>query len=115
MSYDKYPNKKYFPWFVQVTLELVDFDEQKMPTVAESNVLNDLEDKMENFIAEKHKTHFIGRITEDGFRILFFYIDTPRFNQEVTSKFFDQIQAIRKVNFNMEKDPTWNNVSAFIN
>ena len=113
-SYDNYPNKKYFPWWIQVTLELEDVDDRKMPTASESQILNDLEDKIEAFISDKHKTHLIGRVTQNGFRDLIFYIDLPRFNQEKTNIFFDQIQEIRRVNFAMEKDINWNNVSGLI-
>ncbi|MEK6153989.1 DUF695 domain-containing protein [Flavobacteriaceae bacterium 3-367] len=113
-AYDNYPNKKYFPWWVQVTLELQEVDDRKMPLQAESILLDELEDSIEKFILKKHKTHFIGRVTQNGFRDLIFYIDLPRFNQEETSTFFDAIQEKRRVNFNMEKDLTWDNVSGLI-
>jgi len=113
-SYDNYPNKKYFPWCIQVTLELVEVDESEMPSENESQVLNQLEDKIQAFISVKHNTHFIGRITQNGFRDLIFYIDQPRFDHESTNTFFDQIQQKRKVNFNMEMDVDWNNVSGLL-
>ncbi|MCB0538722.1 MAG: DUF695 domain-containing protein [Bacteroidetes bacterium] len=113
-SYDNYPNKKYFPWWIQVTLELVDTDDRKMPTDSEAQILNELEDKIEKFIKEKHKTHFIGRVTQNGFRDIIFYVDQPRFDQEKTNLFFDKVQEQRRVNFNMEKDINWNNVGGLI-
>ena len=113
-SYDNYANKKYFPWWIQVTLELVDTDDRKMPTDNEAQVLNELEDKIEKFIKEKHKTHFIGRVTQNGFRDIIFYVDQPRFDQENTNLFFDKVQEQRRVNFNMEKDINWNNISGLI-
>ena len=113
-SYDHYPNKKYFPWWIQVTLELVETDDRKMPTENESKILDDLENKIESFISEKHKTHFIGRVTQNGFRDIIFYVDEPRFDGEKTNIFFDQVQEKRKVNFNMEKDIDWKNVSGLI-
>jgi hypothetical protein len=82
-SYDNYPNKKYFPWWIQVTLELVNMDDRKMPT-------------------------------ESGFRDIIFYVQEPRFDQEKTNIFFDQVQEKRRVNFTMEKDVEWKNVSGLI-
>ena len=113
-SYDNYPNKKYFPWWIQVTLELKEIDDRKMPTESEAKILNELEDKIEKFVTEKHKTHFIGRVTQNGFRDIIFYVDQPRFDQNKTNNFFDQIQEIRRINFTMEKDIHWNNVSGLI-
>ena len=75
-----------------MTLELVDIDDRKMPNESEAQILNELEDKIEKFIMEKHKTHFIGRVTQNGFRDIIFYVDQPRFDQEKTSIFFDQVQ-----------------------
>ena len=74
-----------------------------MPAESEAQILNELEDKIETFIKEKHKTHFIGRITQNGFRNIIFYVDQPRFEQEKTNLFFDQVQVKRRVNFTMEK------------
>ncbi len=113
-SYDNYPNKKHFPWWIQVTLELVDTDDRKMPTESEAQILSELEEKIEKFIIDKHKTHFIGRVTQNGFRDIIFYVDQPRFDQEKTILFFDQVQEKRRVNFSMEKDIDWNNVSGLI-
>jgi len=113
-AYDNYQNKKYFPWWIQVTLELVEMDDRKMPTPSESMILNELEDSIEAFISEKHKTHFIGRVTQEGLRDLIFYVDQPRFDQEKTSLFFDHVQEKRRVNFVMDKDLEWDNVSGLI-
>lgn len=49
-SYDNYPNKKHFPWWIQVTLELKEIDEKKMPPENEAQILDDLEDKIEKFV-----------------------------------------------------------------
>jgi len=113
-AYDNYPNKKYFPWWIQVTLELKDVNEKQMPSESESKLLEELENKIEAFISEKHKTHFIGRVTHGGLRDLIFFVNEPRFDQEETSKFFDHIQTIRSVNFEMDKDLEWNNIGGLI-
>jgi len=45
---------------------------------------------------------------------IIFYVDQPRFDQNKTKNFFNQIQEVRRINFNMEKDIDWNNVSGLI-
>ncbi|MFA0961657.1 DUF695 domain-containing protein [Roseivirga sp. BDSF3-8] len=113
-AYDNYPNKKHFPWCAQFLLEFKDKNENGHPTDQEAEVLNKLEDKIENFLKVKHKVHFIGRVTRKDFRDLIFYIDQPRLDQDETKSFFDQINAIRGVNFNLDKDPEWKFVSGLI-
>ena len=110
-AYENYPNKKYFPWCAQLLLEYKDKNENGHPTDQEAEVLNEIEDKIENFLKEKHKVHFIGRVTRKDFRDLIYYIDQPRLDPEGTKIFFDEISSIRGVNFNLDEDPEWKFVS----
>ncbi|TNE79750.1 MAG: DUF695 domain-containing protein [Bacteroidetes bacterium] len=113
-AYDNYPNKRFFPWCAQLLLEFKDKNENGHPTDQEAEVLNELEDKIDNFLKDKHKVHFIGRVTRKDFRDLIYYIDQPRLDQDETKNFFDEISSIRGVNFNLDKDPEWNFVSGLI-
>lgn len=113
-AYNKYPNKKFFPWCAQVLFEIQDKNENGHPTSEEAEVLNDLEDKVDAFFKENHVAHFIGRLTRNGFRDIFYYLDRPNFDQEKTKIFFDEICAIRPIDFYLEEDKKWNKVSAFI-
>ena len=113
-SYIDYPNKKYFPWCAQLLLEFEDKNENGLPTDEEALILNELEDKIENFLNIKHKVHFIGRVTRKDFRDLLYYIDHPRFTQEETDQFFDEINSVRGVNFSLEKDPEWEFVAGLL-
>ncbi|MGM0479835.1 MAG: DUF695 domain-containing protein [Bacteroidota bacterium] len=113
-AYDNYPNKKYFSWCAQLVIEFKDKNENGHPTDQEAEVLNELEDKIEGFLKEKHKVHFIGRVTRKDFRDLIYYIDQPRLDQERTRVFFDDISSIRGVNFDLDEDPEWKLVSGLI-
>ena len=113
-AYENYPNKKYYPWCAQLLLEFKDKNENGHPTDKEAEILNELEDKIESFLKRNHKVHFIGRITRKDFRDLIYYIDEPRLDQEETKTFFDEINSLRGVNFNLDKDPDWNFVSGLI-
>lgn len=113
-AYENYPNKKYFPWCAQLLLEFKDKNENGHPTDQEAEVLNEIEGKIENFLKEKHSVHFIGRVTRKDYRDLIYYIDHPLFDQESTKDFFDEINAVRGVNFNLDEDPEWVLVSGLI-
>ncbi len=113
-AYNNYSNKKYFLWCAQLLLEFKDKNENGHPTDQESEVLNELEDKIENFLKDKRKVHFIGRVTRKDFRDLIYYMDQPRLDQDETARFFDKINSIRRVNFNLDKDPEWKFVSGLI-
>lgn len=58
--------------------------------------------------------HFIGRLTRNGFRDIFYYLDKPNFDQNKTKIFFDEIYAIRAVNFYLDEDSKWDKVAEFI-
>ena len=113
-AYDAYPNKKDYPWCAQVLIEFKDKNENGHPTDEEANVLNDLEDRFEKFLKRKHTVHFIGRVTRSDFRDLLFYINHPIFDPEETKQFMDEINAVRSINFSLDKDETWDFVSDLI-
>ena len=113
-AYDNYPNKKHFPWCAQLLIELKDKNENGHPTDQEAVILNELEDRIQSFLKKNHQVHFIGRVTRKDFRDLLFYIDQPRLDQAETKAFFDEINSIRAVNFNLDNDPEWKFVSGLI-
>lgn len=114
IGYNNYPNKEFFPWCAQILFEILDKNENGHPTAEEAEVLNELEDKVEAFLKENHVVHFIGRLTRNGFRDIFYYLDNPDFDQSRTKKFFDGISAIRPVNLYLDEDSEWDKVAEFI-
>jgi hypothetical protein len=113
-AYNSYPNKKFFPWSAQVLFEILDKNENGHPTEEEAEILNELEDKVEAFFKENHVVHSIGRLTRNGFRDVFYYLSKPNFSEIETKIFFDQISAIRPVNFYLDEDTKWDKVAEFI-
>lgn len=45
-GYDNYPNKKFYPWYTAVLMEVGDKNENGHPTNEEAELLNSLEDKI---------------------------------------------------------------------
>jgi hypothetical protein len=63
---------------------------------------------------QTHIVYFAGRVTQNGFRDLFYYIDVPKIEQPGVNEFCNSIMKERGINFGMEKDPKWKAVSGFI-
>lgn len=113
-AYDHYPNKLLFPWCTQLILAINNKNSIGHPTNREARQLNDLEDKIARFLKKRHQVHYIGRVTRNGFRDLFYYLDQPMFDHAETEQFLESIKAERGVYFKLERDENWEFVSAFI-
>jgi hypothetical protein len=113
-KYNDYPNKSFFPWHVLVELEILDKNDNGHPIDTDAKKLEIIEGEILNFLKQKHKVHFLGRVTRNGFRDVLYYIDTPKFEQAEVNAFCDNIMKGRWINFGMEKDPKWTAVSGFI-
>lgn len=114
-GYNNYPNKKFYPWLATITFEIVDKNENGHPTNEEAEILNSLEEKITTFLSQNNVAHKIGRVTRNGERDILYYIDKPNFDSNKVEDFFDTINQIRPLNFELLKDEKWENVSAFIN
>jgi hypothetical protein len=113
-GYENYPNKEFYPWYAVVLIEIHDKNKNGHPTSEEAVILNDLEDKITQFLNETQITHKIGRITKNGQREIIFYLTNPRLDQTRAQSFFDSINSVRPMNFTVEKDERWRNVGGFI-
>jgi hypothetical protein len=113
-KYNDYPNKSFFPWYVLIELEIMDKNDNGHPIETDAEKLAKLEDKILDFLKQKHTVHFLGRVTRNGFRDLLYYIDIPKFEQTEVNTFCDNIMKERAINFSVEKDPKWKAVSGFI-
>jgi len=113
-GYDNYPNKKFFPWYVAILMEIGEKNQNGHPTNSEAEILNDLEEKITQFLGLTQTVHKIGRVTRNGERDIMYYIDDPKLDQEQVKGFFDSISSVRPINVEIEKDEAWKNVSTFI-
>jgi hypothetical protein len=113
-GYNNYPNKSNFPWCAQILLSIQDKNDNGHPIDEEAVVLNDIEVRITEFLKRTQVVHPIGRVTRNGERDIIYYIDKPKFNQKETKEFFDEINAIRNLNFTLEEDAKWKLVGAFI-
>jgi hypothetical protein len=113
-AYDKYPNKALFPWYTIINIHLQDQNENGHPTESEAEVLNKLEESISHFLKKGRVIHFIGRVIRPGERDLLYYLDSRKFEQEETKNFFNALNEIRPLNFEIRKDPKWSLVKLFV-
>lgn len=113
-GYHNYQNKKFYPWYAAILIEIGEQNENGHPTEEEAALLNSLEEQITAFLRKSQVVHQVGRVTRKGKRDIIYYIDKPNFNNTVLKEFFDAINLIRPLNLTVEKDSTWTNVAAFI-
>jgi hypothetical protein len=113
-AYKNYHNKAYYPFLVGIELETIDKNENGHPTDVEAIRLNDIEDEIIALLKQKHTVHPVVRVTRNGARDIFIYIDTPKLTQEESKLFYDRIQKERNMTFFIKKDVLWEAVSGFI-
>ena len=114
-AYKDYPNKAFYPFLVGIELTVINKNENGHPVDSEAGRLNQIQDEFEAFLRQKHTVHPVARVTRNGAQDLLIYIDSPKLTQDELSTFCDGIQKERQMNFNIEKDPSWNAVSGFLN
>ena len=113
-AYDDYPNKRHFPWYAIVNIDVEDRNENGHPTDKEAELLNRIEQSISEFLNKGRIVHFIGRVITPGQRDLLYYTDNRKFDPQETRTFFDSINALRPINFEIHKDPEWKLVRSFI-
>ena len=113
-GYNNYPNKEFYPWYAAILMEIQDKNDNGHPTDEEASILNDLEDRITQFLNKTQVAHRIGRVTRNGERDIIYYLSNPKFDPDETKLFFDSINAIRPMNFTIEKDKSWKNVGGFL-
>jgi len=113
-AYENYPNKKHYPFFVGIELEIIDKNDNGHPLDEEAARLNQIQEEIEAFLKQKQTVHPVARVTRNGARDLLIYIDTPKLTQEEVAAFCDKIQKERQINFEIQKDSDWNTVSGFV-
>ena len=113
-AYDHYPNKSFFPWYAIINIQLQDQNENGHPTDREAEVLNMIEDSITRFLEERKTVHFIGRVIRKGERDVLYYLNNRKFNKKEIREFFDSLNVIRPIHFEVQKDPKWNLVNTFI-
>lgn len=120
-SLKKYPYKKEYPWNLKITVDIVDQNEQGLPTQSEADILNNFEDQIVNLLLGVCEFHFIGRTTWNGLRTLMFYLDSPEKAHEALQVLIERIEvmkannsdAMREFEYEIREDKEWGKVNYY--
>lgn len=115
-SLKDFKEKKKFPWFLLITIDLVDVIEPfSLPTDKEAEILNLVEDNFTSLINRIVPYQYIGRITDNGKRELYYYVETPQDIHEKLNELIEQNTYTREFQYDISQDTGWENVSYFFN
>lgn len=122
-SLKHYPYKKDYPWSLKVVIDLLDTNEQGLPTQTEADVLNNFEDGIVNSLLEICQFHFIGRTTWNGQRTLMFYLNEPEHAYNELQQLIEKVeiakksspQIVREFEYILQEDPDWALVNDYYN
>ena len=116
VSLKDYQHKDLFPWSLWLGVEVEEKSGPfKMPTEEESTVLNTFEDFIESILKKHSKYHFIGRITHNGNRDIYYYIDDPKLVHKELQNLIKTKSSMRDFQYVIERDDDWKQVSMFYN
>jgi hypothetical protein len=108
-----YQFKDEYPWYLWIKIELKAVSgPNNMPTNNEAQILNNIEDHILSIIEKECNVQFVGRVTENGNRELFYYIDNPEITSKTIESYFKKT-PIREIEYYIEKDPNWKIVNFF--
>jgi hypothetical protein len=118
-----YSYKEEYPWNLKIIVDLVDRNEQGLPTHTEADILNNFEDKIVELLSGVCQFHFIGRTTWNGERTLMFYLNEPEYAHDKLQDLIEEVeiikksssQIVREFEYTLQEDPEWLFVKDYYN
>ncbi len=105
-----FANKVAYPWTCSVVVRCKEVNGSGLPTDAEAVVLNTFEDVLhEKIIADETRPNaiFFGRLSWNSTRELIWKVKNPEPVAEFLQSVIDDKNAIREIDFKIEKDTEW--------
>ena len=85
LGYKNYAHKTDFPWCLAVNITTVHKYPNEHPTHEEAPILNATEDIITNALQQVGATKFVGRVTVNGYRELYYFVaDQEKANAALT-------------------------------
>ena len=110
-GYRRYAHKAEYPWHVEIVVTMEDTTEKGLPTNAEADVLNALEDELESALRAVGAAHYIARQTWNNIRMLDYYVDDGAAAEKALGSFASGSE--RPLQFKVERDETWASCAGF--
>ncbi len=104
-----------FPWFLYLRIFYRDKLPNKLPAPAEQKIIDQFEDELAAEIKRSENAVFIGKTTWNGVREIVFQVKDPERVNNYLTEIIEQETEIRGFDFEMKKDPAWENAGHFFN
>jgi len=111
-AYRRYPHTADYPWHVEIVVTMQDTTDKGLPTNAEADILNALEDHIESALKAEGATHYIARQTWNSLRMLDYYVQEGAAAEKALTK-FAAASPSRPLQFKVQRDETWSNCAGF--
>lgn len=109
-----YLYKDEFPWLLVIDIDVKDMQQPyKMPTESESIILNLFEETLSGIIKAHCSSQYVGRVTDNGRRELYYHIDTPRSVHEALQKFMNTGLSSHEFSYDIIRDDNWDKTDFF--
>lgn len=112
----RYGYKKDFPWSLVLDIDIKDIiKSHKTLTQSDAITLNIFEDTLSEIIKANCSSQYVGRVTYNGHRELYFHIDTPKAVDEALQKLINTDRKSHEFTYDISKDEEWNTTVFFYN
>ena len=113
MAYKTFKSKSTYPWFLSVSIPLINPTEDGLTASEDAETLNQFEDAVNSLLRKISSYQFVGRVTWNAHRELLYYVDKPK---EATGALQAAINSTqyRPFAFQCEQDKTWHAVEVYL-
>jgi len=112
--YATYAEKHAYPWWLRICIALVDPESTGLATASDGQTLEQFQQQViEPTLRRTCACHFVGRVTQGGWRELWYYVDTP----EVVASALNELVEVgsqRRFTFGCYKDDDWAEVAPYL-
>jgi hypothetical protein len=107
-------DKERYPWLLTIQIDSEGESQLGLVSDDEAEVLNLLEDFFEEKLSTLTEMFFVGRITWNRTRSLYYYIEDPKPVAGQLEKLIQTGQYAREFEYRIEKDPDWKKMSEIV-
>ena len=111
---ENFNDKGFYPWLLYISIDIEEKTEKfDLPTNDEAVILNSMEDNFDALIGATVPYKYIGRITNNGKRDIYYYVTEPQKIYKELNSIIESGNYIREFEFSISEDPNWEEVSFF--
>ncbi len=112
-AYKRYSFTSEYPWHVEIEIAMQDTTDLGLPTSAEADALNALEDYLEEEMTKAGAFHQIARQTWNHVRMIDYYVEVGPAAKSLLSRLADSGSTTRPFTVKVEHDDDWSICEGF--